>query len=230
MPQIDVLPIEGLPEPVSVRVLTGATALKRLVDLGVDAQVLEDALMAGHNGSQLATAHHAPTAAGTYRWHETLASLRQSLVLQEWEATDEKNAPRIVSPNRKVSLMVATGNAQTGTKKSPSNATPKGVMTERDVWNNRHSDHQALEGLADLLSEPLPVTWVLLYFYSKEKNHIRVELSQPAPDGFKDGYIRAWKERIILPTLEFGSTELLLDAQPDSTPDIDFLIGDAEAS
>lgn len=225
------LPLEDLPTRVKTTIFTGERSIRRLAELGLTGKEVEESLMAGHNGAQLATAAHARIAAGTYRWHECLAHLRNALLNQGWVLKDEKNAPRVVSPNGNIAIMVATGNEKTGTKSTPSNATPKGVMTEKDIWNNRYSNEGMLEGFADITSELVPTTWVLLYFYSSVQNHIRAELSQPDPDGFQKGYITSWTERIILPSIDLGSEELLLDAQPESTtPDFDFLIGDAEAS
>lgn len=223
------LPMPGYEKIGSSIVHRGADAKARLAELGLTLEVLEQALHYGHNGAERTTGSHSKIAAGTYRWHETVAALRSALVAERWAQKDDLNAPRIISPDGKVSLMVATGNQNTGTKQMPKNATPKGIMTQQDVWNNGISDQQAIEEVEAMLAGKRPLTWVLLYFYSAKRNHLRAELSLPAVQGMEGGYITRWDERIVLPTIEFEAGQSLSDAQPDTTPGIDFFIEDAEA-
>lgn len=205
---------------------TSADVMRRLAELGLDMEVLEQAVHHGHNGAERATALHAKTAAGTYRWNETVAALRAELVERGWIPSDVKNAPRILNEEKNVSIMVATGDQNTGTSKIPKNATSKGSMTQADVWNN--GNQLVIEEVASLLAEKSPATWVLLYFYSRQYNHIRLELSLPS--GMENGFISEWEERIILPKIDLGDSESLFDAQPDNTtPEIRFDIGDADA-
>ena len=223
----DPLPLPEFTENLTL-VRKDENAKQRLAELsGLTLDVFEEALFSGHSGSARSTASHAKNAAGTYRWHETLAALRSALTSQQWEQRDEKNAPRIVSPDGKIALMVATGNAKTGTKDNPSNATSKGIMTQLDVWNNDESQQMVIEEIAKLISSTSPKTWMLLYFYSERYNHIRAELSQPTQ--MQGGFVTKWEERIILPTIELGTADMLSDAQPDETPEIDFEIGNADA-
>ncbi|MDO4898943.1 MAG: hypothetical protein Q3965_06490 [Rothia sp. (in: high G+C Gram-positive bacteria)] len=229
MADMDFLPLPDF-ETSEPKVLFSEDSVSaRLAELGLDIDVFHQALNHGHNGAGRVTGAHSKIAAGTYRWHETLAAMRNELGERSWKQSDVKNAPRMVSPDGRISLMVVTGNAKTGTKKTPSNATTKGTMTQQDVWNNGESDQQQIEEVAQILASQQPVTWVLLYFYSREFNHLRAELSLPNAHGMTNGYITKWDERIILPKIEFGEQEYLLDAQPDTTPDIDFYIGNADA-
>lgn len=229
----DFLPIPGLEEPEVVVTTTveRASVEARLHELGLVYADFEEALNEGQNGARRVTASHAKTAAGTYRWNETLAAFRNNLIAKGWIQTDEKNAPRIVSPDGSISIIVATGNEKTGTKMIPSNATTKGIMTQQDVWNNGWSEQQAIEEVEEMIARSTPETWVLLYFYSKKFNHIRAELSRPKPHEMKNGFISEWDERIILPKIDLNGTELLSDAQADNTEtqDVEFTIGDAEA-
>ena len=159
----DPLPLPEFTENLTL-VRKDENAKQRLAELsGLTLDVFEEALFSGHSGSARSTGSHAKNAAGTYRWHETLAALRSALTSQQWEQRDEKNAPRIVSPDGKIALMVATGNAKTGTKDNPSNATSKGIMTQLDVWNNDESQQMVIEEIAKLISSTSPKTWMLLY-------------------------------------------------------------------
>lgn len=222
--------IENSPEPTSP--LTQKEISTRLSEIGVELEVLNEALRNGHNGAAQVTAVHPKTAAGTYRWYETVASLRNSLVLEGWEQTDYRNAPRIVNPEGSISVMVATGNNKTGTKETPSNATAKGVMTQRDIWNNKDSEQQVIQEVIEIIESQTPITWVLLYFYSQQFNHIRAELSRPSSDGIDEqGFITKWEERIILPVMDLSGEAELEDIQSDEIPeDIIFEIGNEEAS
>lgn len=223
------LPISEIADIRNPVVYRDAGVKTRLAELGLSLEVLEQALHYGHNGAERTTGSHSKIAAGTYRWHETVAALRSALVEQHWVQKDDLNAPRIISPDGKVSIMVATGNQDTGTKRTPKNATPKGIMTQQDVWNNSVTEQQAIAEVEAAIAEKQPLTWVLLYFYSQRRNHIRAELSLPSVQDMKGGYITQWDERIILPKIEFEDDMSLPDAQPDTTPGIDFFIEDAEA-
>ena len=215
----------------TVSIIRGTQAEARLAELsGLNVEDFAEALMSGHQGAARATGAHAKNAAGTFRWHDTLAALRATLAERGWNLKDEKNAPRAVSPDGKTAVMVVTGNIKTGTKDSPSNATPKGNTTESDVKGNNEGEQLQLEGMAELAQEQRPKTWVFLYFYSQNRNHIRAELSLPSSFDQKSGMINKWEERIILPIIEFGADDVLIDAQPDETPEIDFEIGNEEAS
>lgn len=220
--------VENSPNPTSP--LRGQATPKRLSELGVELEVLKQALMSGHNGAGQVTAVHPKTAAGTYRWYETVAALRDSLTREGWKQTDYRNAPRIMHPERNVSIMVATGNDKTATKDTPSNATAKGVMTQRDVWNNSDSEQQVIQEVVEMIESQTPATWVLLYFYSQKFNHIRAELS--LANAMDDrGFITKWEERLILPVMDLSGEEELLDIQSDDVPeDIIFEIGNEQAS
>lgn len=222
--------LENSPEPTSL--LTSKEALTRLSEIGIELEVLNQALRSGHNGAAQVTAVHPKTAAGTRRWDETVASLRNSLIQEGWKQTDYRNAPRIVNPENNISIMVATGNNKTGTKEDPSNATAKGVMAQQDVRNNNGAGQQVIQEVAEMREAQTPITWVLLYFYSQQFNHIRAELSRPSADGMDDqGFITKWEERIILPVMDLSGETELLDIQSDEIPeDIIFEIGNEEAS
>lgn len=216
--------------PKSIAPLRGDAALNQLSELGIELEVLKQALMSGHNGAAQVTAVHPKTAAGTYRWYETVAALRDSLIQEGWKQTDHRNAPRIMHPELNVSIMVATGNEKTGTKDTPSNATAKGVMTQRDVWNNSDSEQQVIQEVVEMIESQTPATWVLLYFYSQKFNHIRAELSLASAMDDR-GFITKWEERLILPVMDLSGEDELLDIQSDDVPeDIIFEIGNEQAS
>lgn len=216
--------------PKSISPLRGDAALNQLSELGIELEVLKQALMSGHNGAAQVTAAHPKTAAGTYRWYETVAALRDSLIQEGWKQTDHRNAPRIMHPELNVSIMVATGNEKTGTKDTPSNATAKGVMTQRDVWNNSDSEQQVIQEVVEMIESQTPATWVLLYFYSQKFNHIRAELSLASAMDDR-GFITKWEERLILPVMDLSGEDELLDIQSDDVPeDIIFEIGNEQAS
>ncbi len=222
--------VESSPNPTSP--LRGQATLKRLSELGIELEIFKQALANGHGGAGQTTAVHARTASGSYRWHETLASFRDSLVQKGWKQTDYRNAPRIVNPEGNISIMVATGNKKTGTKDTPSNATAKGSMAKRDLRNNSDSGQQVIQEVIEAEKAYAPTTWVLLYFYCKKSNHIRAELSLPSADGISDrGFITKWEERLILPVMDLSGEDELLDIQSDDVPeDIIFEIGNEQAS
>lgn len=160
----------------------------------------------GYRARIEATELHSTTAAGSYHWHAAVYAIRSLLVERGWKPENTRNCPFIVDPNRKIAIVVMTGDSDTGSIGGyPTNQAEKGAVLKQAVANNYK---QLTLFNADLASTRLANSkeatqlWVLLYHVStgsNGKSEIRAELSLPSE--FERKKIINWKERIILSSI-----------------------------
>ncbi|MBX6355500.1 MAG: hypothetical protein IRZ05_06530 [Micromonosporaceae bacterium] len=171
----------------------------RLAQLGLKAEFFDLALRGADAEARTYTLFDPPNMAGMARYARTVRLLREQLVPLGWSYDNPRNLARTVSPDRRVAIVTALGDAATGVADlSPSTRYEKGVATVEAVNRNflqltlpiDLGDDQPVEEQEDGV-----VTWILLYAVGEAE--IRAELS--LPDSMVDGYIDTWLERIILP-------------------------------
>lgn len=214
-----------IPEPLQFQpYVTAQDAPSVLALLGLDNGVLMDSVRTGVARAQDVTAFHPVTARGYTQWSETVAYLRQELVGRQWAQGDPQNSPRVFSPDGKTSIMVVGGNADTGVsvEKDPRTARRRGPATRAAVQCNGQQMLDVILELPATWDRQEPLTWVLLYHWSKDEPTVRAELSLPAAVT-DDGDISRWSHRILLPPQDLTSFEV---PQRPAGPqdDIDFRI------
>jgi hypothetical protein len=180
-------------------VFDGDRVVDRLAALGLKAEFFEFALRGADAEARTYTLFDPPNMAGMARYARTVRLLREQLVPLGWSYDNPRNLARTVSPDRRVAIVTALGDAATGVPGlSPSTRYEKGLATMEAVNRNflqlafpiDLGDEQPVEEPVDAL-----VTWVLLYTVTETE--IRAELS--LPDSMVEGYIDTWLERIVLP-------------------------------
>ena len=192
----------------------------RLKALGLTTEILLDAVRAGLDGRIGCTELDPPMFPGQTMWAHTLRRLRQRTALHRWTPNNDGNYCVALSPDESVAVAVSTGNENTGR----SNATPttksrKGPRTAEVVAAN-----QLLLDLRIPGEDPFSVdsnlgqreTWMLLIHMDREE--VRSELSLPL-DIDQFDFVTGWRERIILPTIDFNPEQVVLPV--DDSPDID---------
>ncbi|WP_043350120.1 hypothetical protein [Cupriavidus basilensis] len=173
----------------------------RLQELSADlvTKLLYNAVLSGLGARNDTTRASAVTAAGVQQWLKTVEVLRTQLSERGWRIHNEKNCPFISSPDHSVSIVVMTGNNETGKKgfEDPTNQAEKGVVVEGFVQSNRQLElfNQDSFKLAKAKQKETQV-WAFLYHYDKALNEVRFELSYPT--GFGKKKIIEWGERLIL--------------------------------
>ena len=183
----------------SAQVTTGVAAERRLADLGLRVDQLHDALQAGQVSAGQATSFHPVTAAGTMRWLDTVARLRELLVTESgWRSDDVRNSPRVLHPAGTRALLVARGDRRTGVVgPDPQTARARGRATVQAVAINGQLELPFdLRALADASAERLDdvETWILLHYPTPDQE-VRSELSLPV--GVDDsGRVHGWRERL----------------------------------
>jgi hypothetical protein len=187
-------------------VFAQATATDRLAELGLTPEVLDRALRGADAEARTYTPLDPPNMAGMARYSRTVRLLREQLLPLGWWYDNPRNLARTVSPDRRVAIIAAYGDAATGYPDVvPSTRYEKGVATVAAV--NRNFVQLALpidfgDGLPAELDDTGTATWMLLYHVTDEE--IRAELS--LPDSMVDGYIDTWLERIVLPPVPMAES------------------------
>lgn len=175
--------------------------------------LLSKAILRGLNARNETSKASAPTAAGGKQWFDTLEELRGLLLEKQWNPHNQRNCPFAIAPDRSISIVVMTGNSETGKQglQDPSTAADKGVVAEDYVSINRQQTlfNQAQEQQGTQV-------WVLLYHYDKNLQEVRYELSLPTD--FSKKKITGWGERLILGSIPNNPTGFTVREDVPNTP------------
>ena len=132
------MPLQIFSEPESVS--------ERLRQLGLDEGALRQARQQGLLASLECTPNHAPTAAGTYSYHEIVRSLRDLFRPFGWSSDDRRNRGLLTNEEGTRAIAVASGDKNTGLPDAtPSTRNPKGITTVQnmdalDVQGFKHAE------------------------------------------------------------------------------------------
>ena len=198
----------------------------RLAELhaSLEPRLFHNAIMGGLGARNDVTPASAPTAAGSQQWLKTVEDARTLLAARQWHLHQHKNCPFVTSPDRTVSIVVMTGNSETGRNgpEDPTNQAEKGPVAEEFIQANRQLELFNQRSLAVARTGGGgTAVWALLYHYDKAVNVVRIELSLPTE--FRHGKIMGWGERIFLGTIPNNPTEFTIrkdEASPAATVDV----------
>lgn len=197
----------------------------RLRQLGLDEAALRQARQQGLLASLECTVSHAPTAAGTYGYHEIVRALRDLFRQFGWSGDDRWNRGLLTNEDESRAIAVASGDENTGRiDATPCTRNPKGITTIQAVRDNSVGwlfSEMEEDREAQLETSGIE-TWMLLTFRDLGTQTFRSELSLPisvngrrCPD--------QWRERIILDVISFDDV-VSVEANPNSpsgsTPEI----------
>jgi hypothetical protein len=208
------------------RVFEGPSAERRLAELGLTAEILQVAILAGEAEARVHTALDPPTAGGMNRYYRTVRVLREQLVPKGWHYDNRRHLARTINPDRSLAIVVALGDEVTGNPDplvQPSTRHETGVTVEEAVATNIKQlalfDLPAPAALSDAFGGL--TTWVLLRYPTHTE--IRYELSLPSK--IADRQITQWRERIVLPP-EKPEAQPQIGDGPDEplAPELDVLV------
>ncbi|AHG65485.1 hypothetical protein [Advenella mimigardefordensis] len=192
----------------------------RLLELHSDltTTLLRDAIVAGLFGRNEVTRASAPTAAGVQQWFKTVEVLRTSLAMRQWRIHEQQNCPFISSPDQDISIVVMTGNSETGKIgfEDPTNQAEKGTVAENFIQNNNQLELFNRESFKLVKEGAGTQVWALLYHYDKILNEVRFELSLPT--GFDNKKITEWGERVILGRMPNNPTDFTINKDEPNSP------------
>jgi hypothetical protein len=171
----------------------------RLYALGLDEATIEKMVVHGLVARQACSPFSPPSYPGTVQWAETTIASRQFLAPKDWTPDNSHGFPRVVSPDGRIAIFVATGDERTGIATAePRTKYSKGPETSAAVAINEQLAFQ-LEGA---LAQPDAVkreTWAVLV--TTNTYEMRYELSCPSGQDAK-GRVVSWSNRIIFPPVE----------------------------
>lgn len=193
----------------------------RLRELHPDLEgiLFRDAVRGGLGGRNEVTRASAPTAAGVQQWLKTVEDLRTLLAALQWHIHEQQNCPFISSPDRSISIVVMTGNSETGKNgfEDPTNQAEKGAVAENFIQQNSQLELFNRDSFK-LAKEKQKETqvWALLYHYDKVLNEVRFELSLPT--GFDNKKITEWGVRLILGSIPNNPADFTIRKDEPNAP------------
>lgn len=193
----------------------------RLQELHPDLKVVlfMNAIRGGLAARNEVTRASAPTAAGVKQWLQTVEDLRTLLLALQWHIHEQQNCPFISSPDRSISIVVMTGNSETGKNgfEDPTNQAEKGAVAENFVQQNSQLElfNRDSFKLAKQKNKETQV-WALLYHYDKLLNEVRFELSLPT--GFDNKKITDWGVRLILGSIPNNPADFTIRKDQPNAP------------
>jgi len=195
----------------------------RLAELGLDEESLIQCAIRGQSAWADCTPNHPTIYRGLCPWAETICGLREYLLPKGWRRSDEGNLPVTTNKQNSISIIVSTGNEDTGRKDAnPSTKSTKGPRTAEAISGNlEHTLFGDIRKVANKTDGK--ATYILLFHRDDELNEIRCELSRPLRINEQDERIDEWTERIILRNTPFGSGGRILtvDGNGPQTPNIE---------
>ncbi|MCA8067408.1 hypothetical protein [Burkholderia sp. AU38729] len=181
--------------------------------------LFKDAVRGGLGGRNEVTRASAPTAAGVQQWLKTVEDLRTLLAALQWHIHEQQNCPFISAPDRSISIVVMTGNGETGKNgiEDPTNQAEKGAVAEGFVQQNSQLELFNRDSFM-LAKEKQKETqvWALLYHYDKALNEVRFELSLPT--GFNNKKITDWGVRLILGSIPNNPADFTIRKDVPNAP------------
>lgn len=183
--------------------------------------LFHNAIAGGLAGRNDATRASAPTAAGIQQWLKTVEDVRTLLAALQWHLHEQQNCPFVSSPDRAISIVVMTGNSETGKEgfEDPTNQAEKGAVAENFVQENTKQlqlfNHEAFR-LAKRGSRSSTQVWALLYHYDKARKEVRFELSFPT--AFDKRKITRWGERLFLGTISNNPSDFTIRRDEPNPP------------
>ncbi len=180
----------------------------RLAELGLEEELLRQALQQGLSEWATCTDNHPTSFPGLLFWGETVKSLRDLLAPHGWERANEGNLPFTVNGAKTVAIAVATGDEETGNpEETPCTKSSKGPHTAGAVRVNAlQLDLFPItvlpEDLARIKGDGKRMTWILLFHRDHVTREVRCELSRPTSMS-DNQHVDGWIERIILEPIRF---------------------------
>ncbi len=170
--------------------------------LGLEQEWLQEVGMKAIAAYNQTTSHDAMSAPGTYAYFAAIRAIRDILCQKGWEPHVKNNLEMTVNPKTKTSIIVSSGNKDTGRKDhSPKTKNPKGNQTKRAVaFNERQFRLPTMEYKVKNIQ--LNKIWIFLFHVDTKKSQLRAELSLPVKMDIEELHVSGWHKRIILPSID----------------------------
>lgn len=187
--------------------IEGQNATARLLDLDLTAAELQQVVLVGYTAAADCTDHEPRTFVGMMPWGRGLGHLRDLTAPRGWRADRIDNYETAAHASNSHCVAICSGSPDTGhVRGMPRSRNPKGKMTQRMVERNAQLSlghgNDVFAGTGEpVVEDEDRETWLLLHYYDREKEEIRLELSCPSEMTGKQ--ITDWRERIIIEPVSF---------------------------
>jgi hypothetical protein len=199
-------------------IYSGASAERRLKQLGLDVPGIHDALLFGAAEAATYTDFDPSGASEMARWSRHVRRVSEIWVPQGWQRIAPDGQPTIVHPGNKWSLVVSSGNGATGVAWArPTTNNPKGRTIREAVQGNAELALYQPQDIEPVL-EGLRETWMLLT-YVNMNGEIQSEVSLPSE--MPGVFITDWTHRILIPNINPDSFPGYRSEEP---PSYDFAV------
>jgi hypothetical protein len=195
----------------------------RLAELGLEETSIAEVVRRGYGVFISCTANDPPLFPGFAAWAQMVRALREYLLPQNWERSNENNYSLVINPEGTMAIAVATGDDATGrVGVTPTTKSSKGPSTVEAVTSNQFQlsldfPPVSISSPEQLADDDKRMTWILLVH--RAVSEVRCELSLPRSMG-NDGHIDSWQERIILGSIPVDTELLEITPSQPSQPDI----------
>ena len=171
---------------------------------GLSEDILRDAIEAGWVESLRCTRNDPPTYAGLTIYARSTRRLRELLASAGWRPDNSDHYCTTASEDGRVRVLVAAGDACTGTTAIPCTRSTRGPHT-RDAIEENSLQLALFEGFTvkppsldeDVIAAGPCSTWMLLHYVDTIATETRLELSLPVAMD-EAGHVERWLRRIVL--------------------------------
>lgn len=198
----------------------GYEVQERLSLLGLSAEILQAAGRSGKSARLGSTPFHPKWYSGNVMYSNALATMGQLLTPSGFQRIDPAGHPLVVNHKRKLALLVATSDSNTGNgdiTQPPSTRPWKGPRTEEAVEeNDLLLFPDMFEGMEGQQRHPLDgyEFWWLLMYPDEVNNLLRMELSRGIRMS-KTRSVDGWSERIMLASQPLDEGGLTVSQSPN---------------
>ncbi|MBU6430705.1 MAG: hypothetical protein KGR26_16925, partial [Cyanobacteria bacterium REEB65] len=131
--------------------------------MGLTSEIAIECALKGNGMRRLCNEFSPPQAGGFFAWAGTVAALGERMVAHGWTREELGGLSAIVSPDRTKAIAVATGDAATGTGRTPRSKRSRGPATVVAVSNNKQlALFDLKEWVASQVTDQNLETWFLL--------------------------------------------------------------------
>jgi hypothetical protein len=196
-------------------------AIDRLADMGLDAELLRRAVLAGAMAADTCTDLDPPGFRGYTQWGVCTRELRAGLA-PDWTPRNRQNLPLVVSADGSMCITVGIGDPATGIENAtPQTKNPRGKVTLSAIMENA-GQLTLFDAMDRIRIAPdagsTTLTWILLF--RRDGDIIRCELSLPSAWD-ENGRPSAWAERLILEPVGGVDQLPLVDTGNDTEIDVE---------
>jgi len=203
--------------------IEGQNATSRLLQLDLSASELQQVVLVGYTAAADCTDHEPRTFVGMMPWGRGLGHLRDLTAPRGWRADRIDNYETAAHSANSHCVAISSGSPDTGRVKGmPRTRNRKGKMTRRMVERNRqlplgHGTDVFAGTREAVIDDEDRETWLLLHYYDRENEEIRLELSCPSEMTGKQ--ITDWRERILIDPVVFNG-EIDADIEDIDAPEL----------